>query len=283
MCSSSFLLLCLLCLRVDSARILAVFPHSGKSHFDVFEPLVVALADRGHDVTVISYFPQKVRINNYRDIGLQEVSPLYVNALPFEAVASSNPMSDFIKITTKGLDSCEVILGSKPVQDLLRSDEKFDLLIVELFNIDCFLGFVHRYKVPYIGLSSSNLLPTHNDRIGNPDNPSYIPNLFLPFSDKMTLPDRMLNTWSVLAIKFIKTYYFDVTSYKIASKYFGSDMPSLESIAKNVSLVLVNTHHTLNKPRPLVPAVIQVGGIHIKEPRRLPPVSIHADFLIVKK
>ena len=76
-----------------------------------------------------------------------------------------------------------------------------------------------------------------------------------------------------MVMKFIKTYYFDVTSYKIASKYFGSNLPSLESIAKNVSLVLVNTHYSLNRPRPLVPAVIQVGGLHIKEPNRLPAVS----------
>ncbi|XP_075223753.1 UDP-glycosyltransferase UGT5-like isoform X2 [Lycorma delicatula] len=47
-------------------------------------------------------------------------------------------------------------------------------------------------------------------------------------------------------------------------------MPPLWQIAKNTSLVLVNTHPTLNRPRPQVPAVIDVGGMHIGKPEKLP-------------
>lgn len=57
-------------------RILAVFPHPAKSHFAFFEPLVKELAARGHDVTVLSHFPQRSRTPNYTDVSLQGTVPL---------------------------------------------------------------------------------------------------------------------------------------------------------------------------------------------------------------
>jgi len=43
-------------------------------------------------------------------------------------------------------------------------------------------------------------------------------------------------------------------------------------IEKNISLVMVNTHYSMDYPRPLVPAMITVGGIHITPGWELPNV-----------
>lgn len=65
------ILLCLSLLHsVCSLRILGLFPHLGKSHFDVFEPLLKELAIKGHNVTVVSHFPLKTPLKNYEDISL---------------------------------------------------------------------------------------------------------------------------------------------------------------------------------------------------------------------
>lgn len=52
---------------VESAQILGLFGHPGKSHFDFFRPLFVALAERGHNISMYSYFPLKEPIANYTD------------------------------------------------------------------------------------------------------------------------------------------------------------------------------------------------------------------------
>jgi len=34
----------------------------------------------------------------------------------------------------------------------------------------------------------------------------------------------------------------------------------------------VNTHHSLSYPKPLMPNYVQVGGMHVKPPKKLPEV-----------
>lgn len=58
-------------------RILGLFPHQAISHYHFFEPVMRALADAGHDVTVVSHFPSKTSTPNYRDeplIGLEALT-----------------------------------------------------------------------------------------------------------------------------------------------------------------------------------------------------------------
>lgn len=66
-------LLCLMAvaLLVASAtqayNILGIFPTAAKSHYIVGEALMRSLATDGHNVTVISPFPQQTPIANYHD------------------------------------------------------------------------------------------------------------------------------------------------------------------------------------------------------------------------
>lgn len=57
----------------ESANILAIFPFPGPSQYILVQPYLKTLAARGHAVTVISAFPQKKTIENYRDIPVLEV------------------------------------------------------------------------------------------------------------------------------------------------------------------------------------------------------------------
>lgn len=53
--------------NVHSYRILGLFPHPGLSHFHFFHPVMRTLAEAGHEVTVVSQFPNKDPIENYKD------------------------------------------------------------------------------------------------------------------------------------------------------------------------------------------------------------------------
>lgn len=67
-----FGILVLLINNVQSAKILGVFPMTARSHYILGSSLMRALAEKGHDVTVISPFGEKTFPKNgsYRDIVL---------------------------------------------------------------------------------------------------------------------------------------------------------------------------------------------------------------------
>lgn len=65
----------LICLQLkflptNGLKILGLFPHPGTSHFQVFHPIMRGLATAGHDVTVVSRFPDKNPLPNYKDFEL---------------------------------------------------------------------------------------------------------------------------------------------------------------------------------------------------------------------
>lgn len=53
---------------VDAARVLGIFIHPGRSHFESFHPVMNGLAEKGHDVTVLSYFGNSSSHPNYKEI-----------------------------------------------------------------------------------------------------------------------------------------------------------------------------------------------------------------------
>lgn len=52
-----------------ASNILVFMPMPFKSHFRGFQPLFEELSRRGHNVTVVSSYPQNRQIANYTEIG----------------------------------------------------------------------------------------------------------------------------------------------------------------------------------------------------------------------
>lgn len=76
------LLICasILIIEVKCSKILVVYPCPSKSHLVNGKVLFKSLAERGHNVTVISSFPLENPLENYRDIYIpisREMSGIY--------------------------------------------------------------------------------------------------------------------------------------------------------------------------------------------------------------
>jgi len=257
----------------SGARILGVFPHVARSHFMMSEVLMKGLASRGHEVVVISHFPQKTLLPNYTDISLVGSMPNVVSNVPLDEVATGFVYTTLKFIFELGVTGCEKTLSHPPVLKLIKSEEKFDLVFTELFNTDCYVGFAHKFQVPFISISTTAHLPWGYERFANPENPSYIANLLLDHSDRMSFVERVVNTLYLKLTKWAYHYLSDVPSQEIARKYFGQSLPPLADIVRNTSLVLFNRHFSINKPEPNLPVVIEVGGLHVQKPKKLPEVS----------
>lgn len=80
-------------------RILGLFPHPGLSHFNFFHPIMLGLADAGHDVTVVSHFSDLHAPANYKNVIIGDETPM-VNSVNLEV------SRNVLKYTTKHQDDC---------------------------------------------------------------------------------------------------------------------------------------------------------------------------------
>lgn len=76
-----------------------------------------------------------------------------------------------------------------------------------------------------------------------------------------------------LSSKNVCRFFMDRTDDALLKKRFGGDVPPVADLSKKLSLMLVNTHYSLSGPRALSPKVIEIGGVHIKEPKAIDKVS----------
>lgn len=74
---SKLLILCFCVFHADGLNIFGVFPLGSKSHFAIGKSIANALHDAGHNITVMSPFPEKQPRERYRDIDLTEVKEKY--------------------------------------------------------------------------------------------------------------------------------------------------------------------------------------------------------------
>ncbi|RLU22281.1 hypothetical protein DMN91_004559 [Ooceraea biroi] len=268
-------------------KILGVFGHLGKSHFDMFQPLLEELARRGHRVTVISYFPRsesakaKKPLPTYKDINLRTPDVDVVNVIDLKLVKHGfySAFLDLIMLQRFATTSCETaLLRNAAVAELIRSNETFDVMITESFNTDCFLSFAYRFNVPYLTMSSHQTMPWVNGNMGNVDNPSYIMTIFSGYDEPMNFYSRMSNTLAWLLCNMAYEYWYRPIDQAVADKAFGLDLPKLRTLAEQSQALLVNTHASIHGNRPQLSNVVEVGGLHIS-PKINPLPKDIAEFL----
>lgn len=171
-----------------------------------------------------------------------------------------------------GVSSCTAALNSSAIDEILETHRKapFDVVVMEFFATDCMAGITWMLQAPLVGLSSCALMPWHYDRVGLPDTPSYIPSEFSAFSEEMSFLERAEN---FLVTRLVKALYRAVQisdNRLLRAKFPNADIPDVNEIVANTSLILVNQHYSLSGARPLVPSVIEIGGVHIKDTKTLP-------------
>lgn len=103
--------------------------------------------------------------------------------------------------TNFGRELCENIINHPEIKKLRNSLIKYDVILVEVYGTDCLLPFADVFGSPIIGVSTTGYLPWALERMGNPDNPSYITNYFLPFNGKLDLLEKIQVTIATIVTK----------------------------------------------------------------------------------
>lgn len=150
----------------------------------------------------------------------------------------------------------------------------FDLVFAELYHGDVAFALASKFNASLIGLSFQPLQPVYAWLLKTPITFSYIPHLYLPYSDTMSFWQRLSNALFGLFTIF---FYNLVSARKYQNDIEATLPPNARAdvqdlVTKNMSLVFVESHFTAGYARPYPPNVIEVAGIHIEPLQKLPQV-----------
>lgn len=258
-------------------NILAFLPTETKSHFIGFQPLLETLVTRGHNLTLVSpfalgssgipslnYTHVKVEINQkVTDIDFLDKNSL-INRLPLYIYTLwLSPM-----ITTNAVDK-------KSVRDFVLGDRSaFDLVIIENFFHECFVTLGHKYGAPVVQLLPFATNPRVSQWHGNPYGPAYVADFAANYVAPMTFAQRAQNAVAATFNTWINRLIYIPRQLAIMDKHFAYEghesRPDLETMLRNVSLTLVNSHPMIWPAVPYVPSYVQVAGMHTKPAGPLP-------------
>ena len=108
--------------------------------------------------------------------------------------------------------------------------------------------------------------------LGDSEHTEYIPNPILEMTDHMSLPQRVLNTLSILANNILYAGKLKAMVQPLVNQVLPN-CPPLDVIEQELSLVFFNSHPIFHYPRAKTPEMIEIGGIHCRTPQPLPLVS----------
>ncbi|XP_055629658.1 UDP-glucosyltransferase 2-like [Toxorhynchites rutilus septentrionalis] len=269
--------LCTFCVFVsflgtaDSAKILCIFPTPSRSHVIIGQNLLKGLAERGHQVTMVSAFKLPKPVKNYREVTIPGED--YASELTKKFLLGvNNPLKTLPVMMQKTMESANNTINHPQFLELKK--EKFDLVIVGIFVVDYVLGLGPHFDAPTVAIWSSGLSKITADLVGNPRSISTVPSAMLGRQDSMSFMPRLKN----FLVSMAENVFVLFSTYKQRVYYnwnFPSDRyPSYDDVRKNVSLLLLNTHYSQAGPRPYLPNVVEVGGLQIKAKPDLLPRDI---------
>ncbi|VVC92719.1 unnamed protein product [Leptidea sinapis] len=255
----------------QSYKILGIFPSLDRNNYLTYKGLFHELANRNHDVTLISHFQMTEAPETYRDILLSD--KLVYKGLSFESVivneVSRVPFETLVS-TKAGNDDCKTLMNNNQVLHMIRTRPRYDVIIVESYNSDCALALAANLSAPYIAFNPQPIHPWHFNRLGINFNSAHIPQSILSYGRQPWFFDRLKSYILYYVSQWVYYIGSQVTDHVYLYKFLGDDLPTLESIASNASLVFVNTHQSVFGGVARSDNVVDVGGIHIRPPKIIP-------------
>ncbi|XP_055638653.1 UDP-glucosyltransferase 2-like [Toxorhynchites rutilus septentrionalis] len=258
----------------ECARILAIFPAPAKSHQIVFRALVKGLLARGHHITMMTTDPFETNNPNITQINWNYAHKIVEENFDVAKMRQQNcnslDIATQLLVVTKKFIEAE--LNHPEVQALIKnaSDEHFDVLLVEYFQMTPFFAFAELFNIPMIGVTSIDSIAMAHEVVGNVMNVVAHPEMNLKFSSSPNFLQRME---AVINKIFIDHYLIprEFAKYdKIIEQNFGSNMTKSKELMHRIDFLMTNVEPVMGFVRPNVPRAIQLGFLHVEPPKALP-------------
>lgn len=246
----------------ESSKILCIFPSPSRSHVLVGQALLKGLAQRGHEVTMVSPFKLSKPVKNYRDVTIP-VDDFSARASKEFLEKPPNLLVTIPQMMAQMMDTANSTINDPKM--LALKGEKFDLVIVGVFVADYILGFGPHFGAPTVVLWTAGLTKITADFVGNPRAISSVPHLMIAPQENMGFVARLKNLLVSTIENLVVSYSVHRQQAYYDHNFPPSKYPSYEAVRRNVSLMLLNTHFSHGGPRPYIQNTIEVGGLQIKQ------------------
>ncbi|KAG4072142.1 hypothetical protein HA402_015641, partial [Bradysia odoriphaga] len=261
-------------------KILFLVPFPGPSHWFLLQSFVKELVNRGHHVTAIVNKPiTAFKSPNYTEVLINPSFDI-TTVFSYTDIYDSPEDSNFEKVRAYEricTPSSEHGLNNSNVQKIIHSqDLHFDLVINEEMFHESWLMFAYKFNTPIVTISTYGYSDFFDSAMGLLTPISHVPHMLLPYGDDMTYFQRVFNVILTVYDWLFRTWVTIPIQNEIAQRYFGhlakpgQPLPKVEELYRNISLVLVNSHRSTSKPRPQMPGIVYMGGIHITPAKPLP-------------
>lgn len=170
------------------------------------------------------------------------------------------------------------VLENENLRELVRSESNsFDLVIVEAFYQEYTVTLGHKFNAPVVNVASTTIWPSISKWLHVPATFSYVPDCCIGVTDHMGFMERVKNTITGVLETYVEEYVYFPMVESIMNTHFvyngWETRPSLRDMLNNVSVTLMNANRAVSVCRPYLQGVVEVGGMHIKEPKPLPRVN----------
>ncbi|XP_076178890.1 UDP-glucosyltransferase 2-like [Ptiloglossa arizonensis] len=256
--------------ETQCARILAIVPTPSYSHQIPFRPLWLQLHKRGHEIVLITTnaIPD-LNLTNFTQILVEESYPALRRLDHVRNLFDDVSCLDFMEQNLISLSNTfsRVILENAEVRKLYaaNSDEKFDVVMTEVLLTPAIYAFAHRFDAPLIGLTSLAMLAYNEHVFGGFVLPSHESTWEMEASTGPNLSfwKRLKNFVSLWRLIYL--IYRDIipNQQELAEKNFGTPLPPLLEIQKNISLLFANQADAIVPARPKLANMITFTSFHV--------------------
>ncbi|XP_017033096.1 UDP-glucosyltransferase 2-like [Drosophila kikkawai] len=266
-----------------SHRILATFFFPARSHSMITNAIIRELVKRGHEVTFITSMSMaKENLGpNYKEIPIPpyEIWPEIQELTKRNSVLEMTDVDNltFLRmVNLLGVATTDFAFEQPGVKELIHAKDKvgkYDLLLAEQFFNEGALILGHLYQIPIITIATFGFANYLSQLFGVVSPWSYVPHVYLPYTDKMTLWERIHNVAFSGFEDLLREFSYYPRQDAILQKHFSKSLdrvPTIKELERNISAVLLNSHVPLFSPRPLSYNMIQCAGLHILPPKALP-------------
>ncbi|CAH1993759.1 unnamed protein product [Acanthoscelides obtectus] len=262
-----------LCTIVESVNILGIFHLPSYSHHTVFQAIYKALS-KHHKVTVVTPFS----LNDPALVNLTEINISDGASRVFKGIESlflvERDIPSHVKLRKAfelSYKLSEVVLNERRFIDIYNaSTSEIDLVIVQEFFSPVLYPVAAKLGAPLVGVSSMGVGTLRHLAMGNPNPLATYSDILFPHGRRMKLFQKIKNVLYYMWSRYYLNFEALPKCDQIARKYLGNDLPYIQDIEKNMSLLLLTTNPILYEPRPNVPTVISMEQMHIKPVKPLP-------------
>ncbi|XP_061001232.1 UDP-glucuronosyltransferase 2B4-like isoform X3 [Dama dama] len=258
------------------------------SHWLNIKTILDELVTRGHEVTVLissastitnsskpstmnfETFPVSLTKSDYENfIELLLEKWMYAAKDSFWSYFST-VKSLFWEFFDTAITMCKDAVSNKKLMTKLE-ESRFDILIADAVG-PCGELLAELLKIPFVYshyTSPGHIIEKNSGRLPFP--PSYVPVMLSELSDRMTFMERIKNMLYTLYFDFFFPTYYEKEWNQFYSEALGRPTTLSETMGK-AELWLIRTYWDFSFPRPLLPNVEFVGGLHCKPAKPLPKV-----------